>query len=147
MTAILQQLGLDSTFYPQFVVFFVLFLFLGQFFFKPFLRLMEERHRRTVQDRQAAEAMMSSVSERLAQIEARLAQARLEARGDFEKTVAEAKQEEAKILSAAREEAKRVVSETATALDAERARVRAQLELDAEALASAVADKLLVNKA
>ena len=65
MTAILEQLGLDSTFFVQLVVFFFLFLFLGQVFFKPFLRLLEERHGRTVKDRETADAMVSAATAKL----------------------------------------------------------------------------------
>jgi F-type H+-transporting ATPase subunit b len=146
VTAILQQLGLDSTFYTQLMVFFVLFIFLGQFFFKPFLRLIEERHRRTVQDREAAESMMASAAAKMEEYQAKLHAARVEARGELESVIASAKAEEAKVLTAARDEAKKITQQVSSEIDVERARVRAQLEMDAEALATAISDKLLVRK-
>ena len=146
MTAILQQLGLDSTFFTQLAVFFVLFAFLGQVFFKPFLRLIEERHRRTVEDRDSAEKMMASADAKMQEYQARLQAARAQARAEMESVLAAAKAEEAKILGSARDEAKKIAQQTAAELDAERARVRVQLEMDAEALATAISDKLLVKK-
>ncbi len=146
MTAILQQLGLDSTFYTQLMVFFVLFIFLGQFFFKPFLRLIEERHRRTVQDREAAETMMANAAAKMEEYQAKLHVARVEARSELEAVIAAAKTEEAKVLTEARDAAKKITQQVSFEIDAERARVRAQLELDAEALATAISDKLLVRK-
>jgi F-type H+-transporting ATPase subunit b len=146
VTAILQQLGLDTTFFTQFVVFFVLFLFLGQAFFKPFLRLIEERTLRTQRDRELATAIEAETKIKLEDCESRLRAARVEARSEFEKILAEAKAEESKILNDARAEAKKITVETAAAISAERHRLRAQLELDVESLAAAVSEKLLLKK-
>jgi len=146
VTAILQQLGLDSTFYTQLMVFFVLFIFLGQFFFRPFLRLIEERHRRTVQDREAAESMVANAAAKMEEYQAKLHAVRVEARGELEAVIASAKAEESKVLAEAREEAKKITQQVSSEIHAERTRVRAQLEIDAEALATAISDKLLVRK-
>jgi F-type H+-transporting ATPase subunit b len=146
VTAILQQLGLDSTFFTQLGVFFFLFIFLGAIYFNPFLKLLQERHRRTVEDRQRADTMMAEAATKLSEYQAQLQSARVEARAEMEKVIAEAKAAEAKILSSAREEARKIAVLTASEVDAERVRLRAQLELDAEALASAISEKLLIKK-
>jgi len=146
VTAILDQLGLDSTFFTQLVVFVVLFGFLGQFFFRPFQRLIEERHHRTVQDREAANAMIAKASAQMEEYQAKLHAARIEARAELEAVLASAKSEEARILGAARDEAKKITQQVSMEIEAERGRVRARLEMDAEALATAISDKLLVRK-
>jgi F-type H+-transporting ATPase subunit b len=146
VTAILQQLGLDMTFFTQFAVFAVLFLFLGQVFFKPFLALLEERHRRTQRDREAAATMATETKAKLEEYESRVRSARLEARAEVEQAISEAKAEEARVLGAAREEAKKITLETIAGLSIEKERVRAQLEVDAESLATAISEKLLLKK-
>jgi len=146
VTAILQQLGLDSTFYTEFAVFFVLFLFLGQIFFKPFLALFEERHRKTVQAKEEAAAMTASAQAKLEEYQAKLHEARVEARKAIDETLLAAKTEESKLLAAARDEAKKLTQQVSVEIEAERSRIQGQLQRDAESLATAIAETLLVRK-
>lgn len=142
----MQQLGIDSTFYYQFGVFLVVFLVLSQFYFKPFLALFEARHKKTVQDREAAEKMMADAQAKLEEYKARLSQERQLAKKQYDALLDDAKKEESAILMRAREDAKKITQEAAEAVGAQREKLRTQLSEDVEQLAKTISEKLLSRK-
>lgn len=145
MGDILQQLGLDKTFFYLFFIFLVFFLILSNVYFKPFLKLFQMRHKHTVQDREAAEKMLAQADAKFADYQKRLHDERLEARADYERLLAEAKKQEAEILADARNEAKKITQETLESMQTQRDQVRKQLEGDVENIANAISDSLLVR--
>ena len=146
MAAIIEQLGLDSTFFYQLAIFFVLFAFLGRVYFAPFLKLFQERHQRTVADREAAEAMLAQANEKFAEYQEKLADARLRARRELEEALSAGQREEHEILARARDEAKRLTQGALQEVEAERTRLKAALDTDAEGLAKSIVDHLMVKK-
>jgi F-type H+-transporting ATPase subunit b len=144
--AILQQLGIDSTFFSQLGIFFVVFFVLSRFYFKPFLALFEARHKKTVQDREAAEKMMTDAQRKLEEYKAKLTEERAGARKQYDAILNEAKKEEANILSQARENAKKITQDAAEAVSAQREKLRTQLSDDVEQLAKTISEKLLSRK-
>ena len=146
MSAILEQLGLDQTFFYQLAIFAVLFLILGQFYFKPFLALFEARHKKTVEDREAAERLMSQAEARLEEYKKRLAAERAAARKDVEDILNLAKKEEAALLAHAREEAKKITQEAADSVAAQGQALRKQLEVDVEGMAQSIYENLLSSR-
>lgn len=142
----MQQLGIDSTFFYQLGVFFVVFLILSTFYFKPFLALFEARHKKTVQDREAAEKMMSDAQKKLEEYKAKLAEERQVAKKQYDFILDQAKKEESAILAHAREEAKKITQDAAEAVSAQRDKLRSQLNDDVEQLAKAISEKLLSRK-
>lgn len=143
MDAILNQLGLDATFFIQFGIFALLFLALSQVYFKPFLALIEARHRRTVEDRERAQALADQAQKTLAEYRQKLAAERSKVRAEIDALVAEAKNEEAKILAGAREEARKITQSASERLAREGAELRTSLQGDVEQLAQTVSQKLL----
>ena len=77
---ILDQLGLDWTFFAQFGIFCVLFTLMGPLVFKPFLKLIEIRHKGTVVEREAAEKMLLQAEAKMKDYELAVASGRLDAR-------------------------------------------------------------------
>lgn len=146
MAEILDQLGLDSTFFTEFAIFLVLFAFLSRAYFAPFMRLFKERHERTVSDREAARAMITQADERFAEYQQRLGEVRARARAEIDEAVRAGKAEEHAALNAARDEAKKITLAAVAEVEAERARLRAAIETDAESLAKSIVDHLLVKK-
>jgi F-type H+-transporting ATPase subunit b len=142
---ILQQLGVDQTVFVIFAIFFVVFLILERVYFKPFFKLFEMRHKRTVEDRQAAADMLAQAEQKLEEYQRRLNDARANARSEFETLIDEAKKEEAKILTAAREEAKKISQEASAEVLQQRDRLKKQLEGEIDQIAKGIADKLLVK--
>lgn len=143
MSAILQQLGLDQTYFIQLGIFAVLMLVLGQVYFKPFMRLFQTRHKKTVEDREEAERMMTDADARFEDYKKRIAQERQSARAEYEKLLDEAKKEESRILSEARNEAKRITQEAAESAAKQREEIKRSLDVDVESIALNISNTLL----
>ncbi|MBC7692988.1 MAG: ATP synthase F0 subunit B [Methylotenera sp.] len=143
MAAILQQLGLDQTFFTEFAIFAVLFLVLSNLYFKPFLKLFEARNKRTVQDRAAAEKLVSQAHSKIEEYKTQLSQARADARKDFDAVLLETKKEEAEILSHARNEAKKITQDAVDSISRQTEQLKKQLEVEVESLAKTISDTLL----
>jgi F-type H+-transporting ATPase subunit b len=146
VNAILAQLELNETFFYQLGIFIFVFLMLGNFYFKPFLKLFHARHQRTVADREAAEALMGQAQAKFDEYKARLAQERAAARAEYEALLTHTKKDETAILAAARAEAKKITQEAADSVDQQRERIRQQLESDIDSLSQQIAQTLLVRK-
>lgn len=146
MSAILEQLELNRTFFIELVIFAVFFAVLKQVYFKPFLSLIEMRHKRTVADREAAERLMEQAKARLEEYKKRLADERVGARKDFEDILNQAKKEETVILSHARDEARKITQAAVDSAAEQGEMLRKQLELEVESMARAVSEKLLSRK-
>jgi F-type H+-transporting ATPase subunit b len=146
VSAILEQLGIDSTFFAELVIFFIVFTILSRFYFRPFLQLFEARHKKTVQDREAAEKMMIDAQQKLEEYKQRLSIERANAKKHYDTILEQAKKEEADIMARAREEAKKVTQEAADSVAAQREKLKAQLQSDVESLAQTISEKLLSRK-
>ena len=146
MSAILEQLEINSTFFTQLIIFAVLFFLLAPLYFRPFLRLFEARHQKTVADREAAERLMAQADAKFEDYKRKLSEERHSAKKEYEAVLAEAKKEENAILSHAREEAKKITQEAAESVSAQRTQLKAQLEVDVESMARGISEKLLSRK-
>lgn len=142
MAAILAQLGLDQTFYIQFAVFTVIFFIIPNVFFKPFQKLIESRHEKTVADRERAEELVKQASAKLEEFKSRMSEERTRARSEYERVISEVKAEEVKILGSAREEAKRITQAAMESIQNQSTQLKRSLEADAEGLALQIADML-----
>ena len=146
VSAILEQLEINSTFFYQLAIFAVLYFVLSAVYFRPFLRLFEHRHQKTVADRDAAERLMAQANAKLDEYRARLAEERQNAKKEYEAVLAEAKKEEAALLAKAREEAKKITQEASDSVSRQREQLKAQLEADIEGMARNISEKLLSRK-
>ncbi len=143
MKDILEQLELNRTFFVEIAIFgFVLFA-LDRIYFRPFLKLFQERNEKTVRSREAAEKLMAEANEKLESYRKRLAEERVAARKEYELVIEEGKKQEALAMARAREEAKKITQEAADSVSKQRDALRAQLETDVEAFAEAISQKLL----
>jgi F0F1-type ATP synthase membrane subunit b/b' len=139
---ILAQLGIDQTFYYEFAIFVVIFLVIPPLFFKPFQKLIEARHQKTVADRDRAEELVKQANAKLEEFKARMNEERARARAEHERVIAEVKTEEAKILGLARDEAKKITQETLETIQNQSAHLKRALEADVEGLALNISDML-----
>jgi F0F1-type ATP synthase membrane subunit b/b' len=143
---ILEQLELNKTFLIQFAIFGVLFLFLANVYFKPFMKLFDIRHKRTVEDREAAEKMVVEADARFEEYKKRIHEERVSAKKEFEEMVSAARKEEASILAHAREEAKKITQEASDSIAKQREQLKKQIEVDVESLATGISERLLAKK-
>ncbi len=146
MANLLSQFGLDQSFFVLFGVFTVLFMLMSQVFFKPFLKLIQARHKRLVEDREAAESLLVQAQTKFEDYNRKIQDARLSARAEMESILADARKQESEILNTARTEAKKITQEAAEEATRAREAVRGQLQADADFLAAQLAEKVLVNR-
>ena len=145
MSAIIQQLGLDQSFFYQFGLVVVTFLIVSQAYFAPFLKLQKSRHDRLVKDKEAAAALVSQAEAKLEEYKRTLSQERQAARQAYEDVIADAKKQESEILNAARAEAKKITQEAIETATGERDELARQLESEVEGMAQKISEKLLVR--
>lgn len=146
MSEIISQLGLDQTFFTQFILIAILYAFLTAVYFKPFQKLLEKRHKKTVADRAEAERVLAELKEKLAEYESQMALAQKKARSRMDEILSEAKKKEAEILSAARNDAKNTTQAAITALSQEKEKIRKSLEVEVESIAAQATSKLLLRQ-
>jgi F-type H+-transporting ATPase subunit b len=139
---IFAQLGIDQTFYTQFAIFVAIFIIIRPLFFKPFQKLIETRHQKTVADRERAEELVKQANAKLEEFKARMAEERTRARAEHERVIAEVKAEEAKIVGVAREEAKKITQASLDTIQNQSAQLKRALEADVEGLALQISDML-----
>lgn len=142
MAEILAQLGIDQTLYVQFAVFAVIFLIVPTLFFRPFMKLLEARHQKTVTDRERAEELVKQANAKLEEFKTRMTEERVRARAEHERVIAEVKLEEARILGVAREEAKKITQVSAESIQNQSTQLKRALEADVEGLALQISDML-----
>ena len=146
MAAILGQLGIDHTFYIQFGIFFVLFLVIPNLFFKPFQKLIEERHQKTSADADKAGQLVAQANAKMEEYKTRLNEERSRIRAEIEKSIALTKAEESKILGDAREEAKKITQAATDSIQSQAAQLKRSLEADVEGLALQISETLLKGR-
>jgi F-type H+-transporting ATPase subunit b len=143
---IAQQLGIDSSIFVQLAIIVVVYFLLSAIFFKPFLKLIEARHRKTVEDREAAAQLMQQADAKLEEYKKKLAEERTAAKREYESAIEEARKEESAILAQAREEAKKITHEAADAVAKQYEELRRKLEVDVESFARTISEKLISRK-
>jgi F-type H+-transporting ATPase subunit b len=144
--ALLDQLGLDKTFFIELGILAVFFTLLSNLYFKPFLKLFEARRKKTVGDREAAERLLAQANTKWDEYNRRLTEERQAARKTFESALNEAKKQEAQILGQAREEAKKITQEAADSVNRQREQLKRELEVDVESIAHSITERLLARK-
>ncbi len=146
MAAILGQLGIDHTFYIQLGIFFVLFLVIPNLFFKPFQKLIEERHQKTSADADKAGQLVAQANAKMEEYKTRLNEERNRIRAEMEKTLAVTKAEEAEILGAARSEAKKITQDALESIQSQATQLKRSLEADVEGIALQITETLLKGR-
>ncbi len=146
MNAFFEQLGLDSSFFVEFAIIAVIFFALSNLYFRPFLKLFEARHKKTVQDREAAERLLAQANIKWEEYNRLLNEERLAAKKGFQKELEEVKKQEAELLAQARNEAKKTVQEATESIHQQRLVIKKQLEHDVESIAQSVSERFLSRK-
>jgi len=144
--SILHSLELNSTVFIQLGIFASFYLLAKALFFNKVSDLMQIRHKRTVEDRAQAEKMADAASAKQAEYKARLDAERVAARRDYDLKLEEVRREEARVISAARGEAKEINQRAVEALQKQGEGLRAQLSLEVESFAQGIANQLLTRR-
>ena len=146
MNALLDQLGLDNSFFLELAIIAVIFFFLANFYFRPFLKLFEFRHKRTIEDREAAERLMTQAQAKLEEYKRLLSEERLAAKKDYDLALQEVRKLEAELMAQAREEAKQITQAAADSVNQQREELKRHLDTDIESIAQSLSERLLSRK-
>jgi F-type H+-transporting ATPase subunit b len=136
-------IDIDLTVVVQFVLFLVTFLIANRWLFQPYLRLRERRRAGIDGARAEAERMTAQADAKLADYEKQLAMARDRANEEGRKVRGEAAAHEREVTDQARASAQKAINEAQATMRRETDAARGQLMPQAEAIARAIASKLL----
>lgn len=145
MSSILELLHLDHTVFIQFGIFAVLFFLLPNIFFRPYLKLFEQRHKKMVEDREAADRMMKQANDKFEEYKRKIGEERAAARKDYEQMILAAKKDEFEILNSARNEAKKLTQEAIESVNAQRDQLKKQIDADVETFGKQISEKLMTK--
>ncbi len=137
------QVGIDHTFYHQFLTIAVLYLLLSSFYLKPFQRLLEKRKHETEGAKKEAEEMTSLAEQKFGEYKTRLKSVYSDAKDATSKIEQEAKNEEARIVSQANATARQSVQQTQQSLDQQKQNLMQEISSDIKNIAALIADKVL----
>jgi F-type H+-transporting ATPase subunit b len=143
---LLNQLGLDNTFFIELAIIAALFFALSHLYFRPFLKLFEARHKKTVEDREAASRLLGQAHSKLEEYKRLLAEERLLNKRALDAALAEAKKKEYEFLAEARNESKKITQEASDSVNQQRENLKKQLQSDVDAIAKSISDRLLSRK-
>jgi F-type H+-transporting ATPase subunit b len=131
------------------VIFFVLLLtvVVNQLLLKPILRVMDERERAIQSARELAERSASEARSAAAEFDQKTAAARAEIYRQMDEMRRTAMGERAEILARTRAEAEAEIAAASAQLQADADEARRRLSAEADALGSAVAERILGRRA
>ncbi len=136
-------IDIDLTVLVQFALFLILFIVANKFLFQPYLKLRALRKSETEGARASADKMTAEADARLADYEKQLAVARAKANEEARKVRTEAAQHERETTDQARAAAMKAINEAQAKVRTETEAARVQLMPQADAIAKAIASKLL----
>lgn len=141
-----QQIGIDSSFYPQIIIFIFVFLWLRFFFFAPFLRLISKREGQSEGLSEDAQKLEEESALLEAQYQEVLSSARKKAYAEREVLLVAARKEGTEQVAASREKAK-IKLEQARASAVKSSEVElAGLESQVAPISAMLVDKLMNTK-
>ncbi len=143
LTEIAAQLGIDQSFYVQFILIVVFYLLVSSLYLKPFQRLLALREERTTGALKEAQGLNQRAEELQGQYKARLQDLHQRTRGILKKVEDESKLDASKILDAATQEARGKVQVTLKELELQKASLLSALSADAQQIAQEIVIKVL----
>jgi F0F1-type ATP synthase membrane subunit b/b' len=146
LSSLLEQLGVNSTFFIQLAIVVFFLTAMRVIFFKPFQALFDARHEALVEDAKAAESMVLQANEKLAEYQRLLGEARKSAQQEVAAQLARAKDEENRILQSARDEVKKIFQEATSQVESQKTKIRQELDGSVDSLATQVVQTLLSGK-
>ena len=136
-------ISVDKSLIVQIVNFLILLFILQRLLYKPFLAKMQERTSTIQKALDEAKAARAEAARQQEENEARLRAAYAEAAAVRDAALKEAAEESRKHIAAAQAQARKMVEDTKSQLDAEVRRAREELRREVGDLAVAVAEKLV----
>jgi len=143
---ILNQLGVNETFYIQFALIVVLFCILEVLVWKPLLKVFILRDQKTTEARKSAHDFEIKARDAQAEYKKRMDKIRLEASGIYGEIKEEALKREKGIIKSAEAEYRAKVGAAREEIGKELKSIQSSLQADAQQLASLIVEKALGRK-
>jgi len=143
LNSVLAQLGVDGTFFHQFVLIFTLYAVLTQVLWKPLRRTIGEREKATVEAKKVALDLERKAKEALELYETQMEGSSREANGLFKKAKEEALLKQGNVIHSAEEEYRNQVARAREEAEKELADIRDNLKKDSEEIAKLMLGKVL----
>jgi F-type H+-transporting ATPase subunit b len=140
---LLEQLSLDQTFFIELALLAAIFFALSHLYFKPFLKLIQARHKKTIEDREAAERLSQQAQARLAEYQRMIHEEKVRVKMQLDAALLEARKQEEQILAKAKDEAKKITQEALSSVQNQRESLKEQIRTDVETLAQGISERLL----
>ncbi len=140
---IIQDLGINSTVFVQFVVFLLAYLALTRLVFQPYLKAHHERQRRTEGEEALAERLLLESQDIHKEYEGKAQVARQEFKKAFDDAKGEALKEYDRIIATARDESHQKVQAAKKEIDLEVEKSRSLLSKEVPSLSGAIVSKLI----
>lgn len=143
--AILDQLGLNQSFFIQFVVFTVAYLALSRLVFAPYSAALSQRELRTKGGEDLAVEIQKKSDELRTQYEIKARQVSGNVKDIFDKYRDEANKEYDRVVSASRMEAQKLIEAARQKVGLEIGEAKAKLKADVPAVAQEMTRRLLAK--
>jgi len=137
------MIDMDWTVLLQFGLFLMLFIVLGRFLFKPYLKMRQDRDHGIAGARDKAREMEASAKKMVADYDAAFGRAKLRGAEERQKLRAEAADYERQVLGAAREEAQRSLGDARARISTDAGKAKQQLDAQAATMAKLAASRIL----
>lgn len=137
----------DGTILIQLAIFFIAFLLLRSFVFKPMIALFDAREAAIDGAKKEARELESGADDKLKAFESEMKKVKIEATAERDAIHKDALRLERELLAKAREEADAMLDEATKKMQGEAAAIRGEMKTSVPALAGQIADKLLGRRA
>jgi len=141
-----QQLGINSSFFQQFLIFMLVFAFLRTAFFVPFLRLIEKRENQSEGLTDEAAKLHEESTRLEAEYREMLSATRKRAGSERENILTAARKQGAEAVASARAQAKNKLEQARDAAAKSSEAELASLKGQVGSFSSLLVDKLMTNK-
>ena len=143
LSEIASQLGIDQSFYVQFILVVLFYFLISALYLKPFQRLLALREERTTGAVKEAQVLTQKAEELQGQYRARLQDIHQRSKGILKKAEDESKAEAGKILDAATQDARGKVQATLKELEKQKTSLLESLAADSRQIAQEIVSKVL----
>ncbi len=140
---ILQQLGLNDSYFFQFIIFTIAYLVLSQILFKPYAEAFEKREHKTKGGEEIASETAKSTQDLKSNYETKARNVSSEIKNIFDEQRSIANKEYESIVSAARSHSTKLIEETRNKIAGELAIAKKQIQEAIPSVAAEMTRKLL----
>ena len=140
--ALLTSLGIDFTLFFHVACFAVAYLALSNLVFKPYLKALAEREKRTIGGEEQAALLLGEADAINAEYETKAKAVSASIKAEYDKNRVQALKESETLLAAARTEAATLLEKSRALISTEIASAKSKLSAEVPAITSAIASKM-----